>query len=40
MQLQVKMLKMAEIRFLKANKQQRRYQLTYLDVSNIGQGYG
>ena len=37
MQLQVKMPKIGN---LKANKQQRRYPLTYLDVSKLEQGYG
>ena len=40
MQLQVKMPKTTEIRYLEANKQQRRYRLRYLDASKFEQGLG
>ena len=40
MQLQVKMTKRTEIRYLEKNKEQRRYRLTYLDVSKLEEGYG
>ena len=37
MQLQIKIRKTTEIRYLEANIEQRRYQLTYLDVSKLEQ---
>ena len=40
MQLQVKMPKKAQIRYLEAKKQQRRSRLTYLDFSKLEQLYG
>ena len=40
MQLKVKMPKTAQIRNLEASKQERKYRLKYLDVSNLQQEYG
>ena len=40
MQLQIKTPKTAKITYLEGNKQQRRYRLTYSDVSKLKQGNG